>query len=224
VLERACIRVRRQMRQHPGDLGLGARPQNGRSLSRQIYELPWREEWRRESPDEREMRRKAADRKSGVPVPRFQPVGRLPEGGDEFKVEPVELLACFFAVSVETRGWRLLRPVWLCPRILPTDRIRSERLLATPLPLSAGRVLNPLDHALDLMAVLLGGEMLPAGQGHQDECLGLLESCGLCISPRCFARYSSVRLIQTPPGLCRRGGLARHGRRATRSRGERGFP
>ncbi len=50
------------------------------------------------------------------------------ERGGEFEVEPVELLACFFAESVETRGWKLLRPVWLCPWILPPDRIRSERL------------------------------------------------------------------------------------------------
>ena len=42
---------------------------DGWSLSLRIYELPWREERRGESPDEREMRRKAADRKPGVPVP-----------------------------------------------------------------------------------------------------------------------------------------------------------
>ena len=140
------------------------------------YELSWREERSRERPDERQMRRKAADRKSGLPVSRFQPIGRLPEGGDEFEVEPVELLAGSFAESVETRGWRLLRPVWLCPRILPPDRIRSERLLATPLPLSFGGVFDLLDHALDLMTVLLGGEMLPAGQGLQDERFRLLET------------------------------------------------
>ena len=76
---------------------------------------------------------------------------------------------------METRSWRLLRPAWLCPRILPADRVRSERLFAALLPLSAGRILDLLNHDLDLMAVLLGGEVLPAGQGHQDERLGLLE-------------------------------------------------
>jgi hypothetical protein len=87
----------------------------------------------------------------------------------------VELLACLFVERVETRSWRLLRPAWLCPRILPADRVRSERLFAALLPLSAGRILNLLNHALDLMAVLLGGEVLPAGQGYQDERLGFLE-------------------------------------------------
>jgi hypothetical protein len=48
-------------------------------------------------------------------------------------------------------------------------------LFAALLPLGAGRILDLLNHALDLMAVLLGGEVLPAGQGHQDERLGLLE-------------------------------------------------
>ena len=138
------------------------------------YELSWREERSRERPDERQMRWKAADWKSCVPVPRFQPISGLPEGGDEFEVEPVELLACSFAESMETRGWRLFRPVWLCPRVLAPDRIRSERLLATPLPLSFSGVFNLLDHALDLMAVLLGGEMLPAGQRLQDERFSLL--------------------------------------------------
>jgi len=87
-------------------------------------------------------------------------------------------LACAFAESVKTRGWRLLRSVGFCPWILPPDRVRSERLFASPLPLSFGRVFDLLDHALDLMTVLLGGEMLPAGQGYQGERFRFLEILG----------------------------------------------
>jgi hypothetical protein len=149
-------------------------------LSLQIYKLSWREKRCRESPDEREMRRKAADRKSRVAVSRFQPIGRFPEGGDEFEVEPVELPACRFAESVEARGWRLLRPAWFCPRVLPPDRLRSEGLFTTLLPQSAGRALDLLDYGLDSMTVLLGGEVLPARQPLQDERFRLLEALRPC--------------------------------------------
>ena len=73
----------------PGEISYPGGAADGWSLSLRIYELPWRDERRGKRPDEREMRRKAADRKPGVPVPRSQPIGRLPEGGDEFEVEPV---------------------------------------------------------------------------------------------------------------------------------------
>jgi len=52
-----------------GEIRSSVELRDGWSLSLRICELPWREECRGESPDEREMRRKAADRKPGVPVP-----------------------------------------------------------------------------------------------------------------------------------------------------------
>ena len=61
---------------------------------------------------------KAPNREERVPVSRFQLFGGRAESCDEFRVQPVELLAHPLAEGVEAGNWGLLRPVVLGPRIL----------------------------------------------------------------------------------------------------------
>src|SRR4051794_22615782 len=102
-------------------------------------------------------------------VSQFELLRRRTEGGDEFCVKSIEILADRSAEGVKAWGRRPRRAPGLGRRVLPQDGLGPERLLTAPLPLRLGLRFDRPDQRLHLAAVLLGREMVPAGQRFQGE-------------------------------------------------------